>query len=127
MSRIKWILMGCAALGMSVVLASSPVKAADEQSVMQPAVYRVDEGTSATTQLARHRGGGGFSIGIYSGPGWGYGGYYGGYSRPYYGGGYGYGYPSGYYYSYPSYGYYSYPSYGYYSYPSHGYYGGWYY
>lgn len=128
MFRIKWIVLGCAAVGLCVALASSVVKADDGQSAIQPAGYRVpDAGTNATTQLVRHWGGGGFGIGINVGPGWGYGGYggYGGYYQPYYGG-YGYGYPGGYYNSYPSYGYYSYPSYGYYSYPNYGY-GGWYY
>jgi hypothetical protein len=101
--------------------AAAPANADDTRSVISPAVYRVTE-DGATVQPVRHRGGGGFSIGINTGSGWG--GYYGhgGYYSPYYGGygGY-YGYPS-YYYSYPRYGYYSYPGYYHYHYPSYGYY-----
>jgi hypothetical protein len=98
-------------------------RAGDDTLVLRPAIYRnSDSGsTAATTQMVHWRGGG-FNIGIYSGPRWscgGYGGYYGGY-RPYYGGYYGggWGYPGSYYY--PSYGYYSYPSYGYYGGGYHG-------
>lgn len=120
MSRVKWTVLGCVLVGACFVCSPSQVMADDGRLVIQPAVHRVvDSGsTGATTQLVSHRyRGGGFSIGIYSGPTWGYGGYGGGYGGGYYyRPSYGYGYsgwsyprgfhPGGYYYSSPSYGYY---------------------
>ena len=130
MSRIKLMVLSCAMAGASFFLASSSASADDGRYVIQPAVYRVGSGTDGvTTQLANHRHGG-FSIGIYSGPRYGHGGYgggyygggYGGYYRPSYSYGYSTGWggyypgfnPGGYYYSYPSYGYSNYGYGGYY-------------
>jgi hypothetical protein len=116
MSRVQGFVWSCVAVGACFVGTSSRLLADDGAFVIRPAVYRTTEASAAgaTTQLVNHRyRGGGFSIGIYSGPRWGYGGYGGGYYyRPY--SGYGYSgwsyprgfYPGGYYYSSPGYGYY---------------------
>jgi hypothetical protein len=133
MSRVKWTVLACVVTGAGFVLASPSANADDARFVGQPAVFRVGSTSGGvTTQLVNHRyGGGGFSIGIYSGPRYGYGGYggggyygggYGGYYRPSYGYGYSPGFggyppgfnPGGYYYSAPSYGYGNYGYGGYY-------------